>query len=88
MGLSFPNASRSYDANQQRIRFWAYDNALEIPFFVEAAALCHVDPKASRDETGLLNAFDVHRTQIFAAAERVYRRHRKGSYLLVAEDMK
>jgi hypothetical protein len=88
MGLSFPNASRSYDASQQRVRFWAYDSDLEIPFFVEAAALCQMDPKTGRDETGLLNAFDAHRTQIFAAAERVYRRHRKGSYLLVAADMK
>ena len=88
MGLSFPNASRSYDANQGWIRFWAYDNAREIPFFVESAALCQMDPRTGRDETGLLNAFDVHRARICAAAERVYRRHRKGSYLLVAADMK
>ena len=88
MGLSFPNASRSYDATQGWIRFWAYDDALEIPFFVEAAALCQMDPQTGPDETDLLNAFDAHRTRICAAAERVYRRHSQGSYLLVAADMK
>ena len=42
--LSFPNQSRSYDARQNCVRFWAYDQALEIPFFVNADALCGIDP--------------------------------------------
>jgi hypothetical protein len=88
MGLSFPNESRSYDARQNCVRFWAYDESLEIPFFVEASALCGMDPKTTSDELGLLNAFDLHRTRIFAAADRVYSRRRRGSYLLVAADMK
>jgi hypothetical protein len=70
------------------VRFWAYDEALEIPFFVEASALCHVDPSATRDEPGLLNAFDLHRSRILRAADRVYSRNRRGSYTLVASDMK
>jgi len=44
MPLSFPNESRSYDARQRCVRFWAYDESLEIPFFVEADALCRIDP--------------------------------------------
>jgi hypothetical protein len=86
--LSFPNQSRSYDARQHWVRFWAYDQALEIPFFVEADALCHIDPKATKDEAGLLNAFDHHRSRILKAADRVYSRRRRGSYTLAVSDMK
>lgn len=88
MPLSFPNESRSYDARQRRVRFWAYDESLEIPFFVEADALRRIDPKATLDELGLLNAFDSHRGRIFQAANRIYSRCRKGSYTLAAADMK
>ncbi|MGH6803017.1 MAG: DUF1488 domain-containing protein [Methyloceanibacter sp.] len=89
MALRFPNQSRSYDARQHCVRFWAYDESLEIPFFVEADALCHIDPKATRDESGLLHVFDLYRGRIFKAADRIYsRRRRKGSYTLAASDMK
>ncbi len=88
MPLSFPNQSRSYDARQRCVRFWAYDESLEIPFFVEADALCRIDPKATMDEPGLLDAFDRHRGRIFKAADRIYSRRRRGSYTLVASDMK
>jgi len=88
MPLSFPNQSRSYDARQRCVRFWAYDESLEIPFFVEADALCRIDPKATMDEPGLLNAFDQHRGRIFKAADRIYSRRRRGSYTLGASDMK
>jgi hypothetical protein len=87
MALSFPNQSRSYDPRQNRVRFWAHDASLEIPFFVEADALCHIAPKATRDETGMLNAFDLNRDRICAAADRVYVRHRRGSYTLAVSDL-
>ena len=88
MKLSFPNECRSYDARQRCVRFWAYDEALEIPFFVEADALCRLDPSATRDEPGLLDAFDRCRSRIFKSADRVYaRRRRKGSYTLAASDV-
>ena len=86
--LSFPNESRSYDARQHCVRFWAYDQALEIPFFVDADALCRIDPNVTRDESGLLAAFDLHRARIFEAADKVYFRRRRGSYTLTASDMK
>ncbi len=88
MPLSFPNESRSYDARLRCVRLWAYDEALEIPFFVEAAALRQVDPKIAMDEQGLLNAFDRHRSRICKAADRVYARRTRGSYTLAAADMK
>ena len=88
MPLSFPNESRSYDARLRCVRFWAYDKALEVPFFVEAAALHQVDPQIAMDEQGLLNAFDRHRGRICKAADRIYAGRRRGSYTLAASDMK
>lgn len=87
MALNFPNQSRSFDARQLCVRFWAYDASLEIPFFIEADALCRIDPQATRDEPGLLNAFDRHRDRILQAAGRVYQRNRRGSYTLAAADL-
>jgi hypothetical protein len=86
--LTFPNFSRTYDARQQCVRFWAYDDALEIPFFVEASALSHIDPTVTRDELGLLSAFDLHRDRICKAASRIYSRRSRGSYLLTASNMR
>lgn len=88
MPLSFPNESRSYDARLRCVRFWAYDETLEIPFFVEADALRGIDPNATIDELGLLGAFDRQRARIFKAANRIYSRRQRGSYTLVASDMK
>ena len=85
--LTFPNLSRSYDARQQCVRFWAYDDALEIPFFVEASALCRLDPTVARDEFGLLSAFDLYRDRICKAAGRVYSRRSRGSYTLTTSDI-
>lgn len=87
MKLSFPNVSRSYDARRKWIRFWAYDNALEVPFFLAADALAKLVPDASDDESSLLKVFDQHRDRICRAAERVYSRNSKGSYVLQAADM-
>ena len=87
MKLSFPNASRSYDARHKRVRFWAYDNALEIPFFLAADALAKMVPEATDDENSLLNVFDQHWERICKAAERVYSRNSRASYLLQAADM-
>jgi hypothetical protein len=87
MALVFPNLCRSYDATQRCVRFWAYDEALEIPYFVEEGALCRMDPKVTRDEAGLLEVFDRHRDRILKAATGVYRRHSRASYTLAAADM-
>jgi len=88
MALTFPNQSRSYDSRKQCVRFWAHDASFEVPFFVEADALCHMDPNAAADEPGLLSAFDLNRDRICAAAGRVYARDRRGSYTLVASDIR
>ena len=88
MALSFPNQSRSYDARNHCVRFWAHDASFEVPFFVNADALCHIDPSATSDESGLLTAFDLNGARIRAAAGRAYARARRGSYTLSVADMK
>ena len=85
--LTFPNLSRSYDPKHRCVRFWAYDSALEISFFVEASALCRIDPTIGMDEFGLLSAFDLYRDRICRAAGRVYSRRSRGSYTLTASDI-
>lgn len=87
MKLSFPNASRSFDARAGCVRFWAYDESLEIPFFVDAAALACLAPLVPEDEVSLLGVFDQYRERICKAAERVYRRNSRGSYVLRAADI-
>ena len=87
MKLSFPNESRSYDARKKWVRFWAYDNALEIPFFLTADALAKMASKTTEDEYGLLNIFDQHWGRICRIAERVYSRNSRGSYLLQVADV-
>ena len=86
MTLAFPNVSRSYDARMRRVRFWAYDAALEIPFFLDTNALFHLNPWTSGDEVGLLRTFDVNREAINSAAARIYARHRRDFYTFVASD--
>jgi len=69
------------------VRFWAYDEALEIPFFVQASALCRMDHTVTRDEAGILRAFDLYRDRICRAAGGVYSRRSRGSYTLTASDI-
>ena len=87
MTLNFTNQSRSYDATRHAVRFWGYDGARELSFFVTDDALRRLQPNASADETGFLTAFEAHRDRVLRAAARVYARGRKGSYEIGANDV-
>ena len=87
MTLNFTNQSRSYDATRHAVRFWGYDGAREVSFFVTEDALRRLQPGASADETGFLAAFEAHRDRVLRAAARVYARGRKGSYEIGATDV-
>jgi hypothetical protein len=87
VALNFPNPSRSYDPTKHCIRFWAYDQSIEVPFFVDEDALFSMDPDTARSEVGFLNVFDRHRDQIYTAAARIYSRRTRGSYTLSAQDI-
>ena len=88
MKLSFPNPSRSFDADKSRVLFWGYDSAIEVSFFVEADALKRLCPEMSSAETGFLQAFDAARKRIHEVANKVYGRGGKStySYILSAKD--
>ena len=88
MALSFPNQSRSFDSARNRVRFWGYDSAIEISFFVEGDALQKFSPEMSGVEAGFLKAFDAARERIHEVADKVYVCGHKGSYayILAAED--
>jgi Protein of unknown function (DUF1488) len=87
MSLNFPNASRSYDATGHRVRFWGYDNAIEVPFFLEENAIFKLFPMTVKTETQILAAFDTLRDRVIEAAGRIYA-PRKGRhfYVLAAAD--
>jgi Protein of unknown function (DUF1488) len=87
MALNFPNQSRSFDARGNVVRFWGYDSALEIPFFVEVGALCKLDPQWPNVEAAYLAKFDAALDRIREAARKVYKRGRKASYVLAATDL-
>lgn len=74
MELKFPNPSRSYDATMKAIRFWAYDQTMEVAFFIQVGALMKIDSASEIDETGLLETFDVNRDRIHRLASNVYSR--------------
>ncbi len=80
MKVNFPNPSRSFDPGSNRVRFWGYDSAMEISFFVDAAALKRLCPDMGDAEAGLLKAFDTARARIYEVADKVYGRGRQGSY--------
>jgi hypothetical protein len=86
--LSFPNASRSYDATRRCIRFWGHDGAIEISFFMDEGALMGIAPNAPHGESSLLESFDQNRERILVTARKVYERRRKGSYELIASDFR
>ena len=88
MTLSFPNQARSFDATKNRVRFWGYDSAIEISFFVDAAALQKFSPEMNDAEAGVLMVFDAARDRIHEVADKVYVCGRKGSYAytLAADD--
>ena len=80
MKLNFPNDSRSYDPEKNRVRFWGYDGALEISFFVDSAALKKLNPEMGDVEAAVLTVFDAARKRIYEVADKVYWRDRNDSY--------
>lgn len=81
--LRFPNTSRSLEPGKNRIRFWGYDKAIEITFFIELTALSKISLAADSTETGLLGAFDDALEKIHAVAQDVYERSGNPSYTCI-----
>jgi hypothetical protein len=86
MSLQFPNQSRVLDPKGDRVRFWAHDAALEVPFTVDVEALAMLGRRTPADETECLAAFDSALPQIQQAARDVKTRGERESYHLTAEN--
>lgn len=86
MTLNFPNLSRSYDPTRRRVRFWGYDSALEITFFIEAGAILKLAPATECAEDPLLQVFDDRLDRIHEAAGVRYSRMHGFTHTLTAED--
>ena len=91
MKLVFPNPSRSYDESGRGVRFWAYDQAMEVGFLIQVDALLEIDSQSKTDEAGFLDTFDVNRDRIHRLASKMYSRRRIGAYVysfvLMASDL-
>lgn len=74
------------DARGRRVRFWGYDGALEISFFLDQRAFCRMFPNPTMDKTGILIAFDRYRDQILDVAAKLYSGRRRDGYTLQASD--
>lgn len=86
MSLNFPNLSRSFDPEHQRVCFWAYDSAMEVSIFVKANALLRLNPDTGSDGSALLATFDDNRDRINAVAKKVHASDRQSFHILEAGD--
>ena len=86
MALNFPNSSRSYDSARHSVRFWGYDSAFEISFYVAEDALRQISPQSFPGEAALLQAFDANLPRIQKVAAKAYARKRQSYYQLSAPD--
>ena len=85
MPIQFPNASRSYDARRQAIRFWGHESAMEHSFFITAYALRQLAPGVEMEEDALLDVFDTHRERICQIAARLHARGPRSFHYEVGE---
>ncbi|MEZ5586506.1 MAG: DUF1488 domain-containing protein [Sedimenticolaceae bacterium] len=72
MKLTFPNPSRSFDESSNRVRFWGYDRAIEVSFFVDVEALRRLSSDLDSTESGFLKTFDASRDRIHEVADKLY----------------
>ncbi|MFP1633775.1 DUF1488 domain-containing protein [Zhengella sp. ZM62] len=87
MTLQFPNRSRSFDQARNAVRFVGHDGMLEVPFFVETAAL--VRPGAANvSEALIVEAFDAACASIHDVAREAYSHRHQTSYTLTPGDFR
>lgn len=87
MALEFPNRSRSFDETRNAVRFVGHDGMLEVPFFVEAAALVGLGA-IGVSEAASVQAFDAACSSIHDVAREAYSNRRQTSYTLTSKDFR
>ena len=87
MALTFPNSSRSYDADHGRIRFVGHDGMFQISFSITTDAISPKRFDGADAERDYLATFDASRSFVQAVAAKAYGRTRKTTYALTAADV-
>jgi hypothetical protein len=82
MGISFPNATRSFDAKNRCVRFTGYDGMFEIKFFVASEVLSSETSHRTANEADLLASFDALRARILKAAVMAYGKSKSSAITL------
>ena len=82
MGISFPNASRSFDEKNRCVRFTGYDGMFEIKFFVASEVLSSETPHHTVNEADLLASFDALRARILNVAVLAYKKSKSSAITL------
>lgn len=77
--ICFHNSSRSYDETAHVVRFWGYDQTLEVSFFIEEDALTKMSSNETVNTRGILKTFDLNLGRIREMASILYARRRAGS---------
>lgn len=77
--ICFHNSSRSYDETARVVRFWGYDRALEVSFFIEEDALTKMSSRVLFNRRAFLRTFDRNLGRIREQAGILYARRRAGS---------
>jgi Protein of unknown function (DUF1488) len=84
--VAFPNGSRSYDATRLAVRFWGYDQSMDVPFFISAAVLGALQPASAEKPEDCLSAFAPTAPGSAPSPRRFTNGAVVGSYDLLASD--
>jgi hypothetical protein len=87
MALKFLNTCRSFDPEKRSLSFWGHDNMFEVAFTLDQPALHRLSGLDEVGEAAASGVFDRHRTQIWNAARRVYKKTSKRFCPISAADL-
>jgi hypothetical protein len=82
MGISFPNAARSFDDKNRCVRFTGYDGMFEIKFYLATEVLACDKSHRNSSEADYLTSFDALRPRILKAATSAYSKARSSAITL------
>ena len=90
ISIKFPNTSRSFDKNKNRICFWGYDKTIEVTFYIGVEVLQQIRKGVGSTEYEVLATFDAALENIHEVAAKVYAYSSRGkgkyTYILDTKD--
>lgn len=88
MGVSFPNAARSFDEKTRCVRFSGYDGIFEIKFYLASEVLASEMSGRMAPEADLLTTFDSLRPRILRVAASTYLKSKSNTIALDLGDFR